>query len=109
MPDIVAARPASGAPIESGWGQQMHDAVEGVQAGAGTIPAIAGPVGTLVVTFPRAYAAPPIVVASAVSSSGFWIIAVGAISATQVTLYSSRRDGSNVSAIVANWVAVPAG
>jgi len=28
MPDIVAARPAAGAVVESSWGQQVHDLIE---------------------------------------------------------------------------------
>lgn len=28
MPDIAAARPTAGGPVETSWGQQMHDAVE---------------------------------------------------------------------------------
>jgi hypothetical protein len=29
MPDIAAARPVAGQPIETAWGQNVHDAVEG--------------------------------------------------------------------------------
>jgi hypothetical protein len=30
MPDITAARPTAGAPIESAWGGQVHDALESI-------------------------------------------------------------------------------
>jgi hypothetical protein len=45
MPDILAARPVAGQPIETAWGQQVHDAIEAqtivpgqavVQGGAAT-------------------------------------------------------------------------
>lgn len=32
MPDIASARPVAGQPIETAWGQQMHDAVEAMIA-----------------------------------------------------------------------------
>jgi len=32
MPDITAARPVAGQPIETAWGDQMHDAMEGIPA-----------------------------------------------------------------------------
>lgn len=42
MPDIPATRPVAGAPIETAWGQQIHDAIESVlgarSVGVGPIP-----------------------------------------------------------------------
>ena len=59
MPDITAARPVSGAPTESAWGQQVHDLIEsgGVLArgeftGPVTIGGLTEAAATVVVTAP---------------------------------------------------------
>ena len=62
MPDITAGRPIAGAPIETAWGDQVHDAIEGLQAGFVDIAISGAASATALVTFPRAYSAPPIVV-----------------------------------------------
>lgn len=64
MPDITATRPAAGAPIESAWGGQVHDMLEGLQYGKFTLTWTNSAVSDLpTITFPRAYAAAPIMVA----------------------------------------------
>jgi len=52
MPNIVAARPVAGQPIETAWGDQVHDAIEGLptlQFGIANVPA---GVGNVTVTLP---------------------------------------------------------
>lgn len=107
MPDIAAARPVSGAPIETSWGQQAHDAIEGIQYGNVNL----GPFNTttqspaVVVTFPRPYATPPIVVvtiASNVCQARF-----SAVTTTSVTLDAKRNDGSaTMTTQNCSWVAI---
>lgn len=97
MPDITAARPLSGAPVESAWGGQVHDAVEGLQAGQATATIAAGAnSGTVIVTFPRAYTAAPNVVATVGPlGSQVFVANISGISATTVTLNAFRKDETN--------------
>ena len=106
MPDLTADRPVSGTPIATTWGDQVHDAIEGIQIGSVPIPGSAS-TGTVTVTFARPYVANPVIVATIQgSSTGVWIVAVGSTSPTSFTLISSKRDGSNVSNINAFWIAI---
>jgi hypothetical protein len=61
----VPARPVSGVPIESAWGQVAHDTAVAmdVQAGDIAVAVNAAVSGTAQVVFPRPFASPPIVVA----------------------------------------------
>lgn len=107
MPDITATRPASAAVMESAWGQQVHDAIEGIQAGTATITLAAAATGTVTVTFPRAYSAPPTVVATHAGGGGTYFVNVGPITATTVVLTGAHRAGSATSvSLAATWVAV---
>lgn len=61
MPDIAATKPADGAPIDTAWGQQVHDAIEGIQSGSASVVFTASPTSAeLTVTFPRAFIGGPI-------------------------------------------------
>jgi hypothetical protein len=85
----VPARPTSGTPIETAWGQVAHDTAVGmdVQSGVATV-AVSGAVsGTATVTFPRPFASAPIVVCSLVSTSVAYVaLVISAPTATQVGL-----------------------
>lgn len=108
MPDITAARPVSGAPVASAWGGQVHDLVEGVQAGVATIPTITAGNGTVAVVFPRAYASAPNVVVTAPGNS-FFMAQVGQITPTGFTVYvRDLRDAQagTGSALPCQWIAV---
>lgn len=106
MPDIAATRPVSGQAIETAWGDQVHDAVEGIQAGSVSIVAAAGN-GSALITFPRAYASPPIVVA-VVGTSGFFFAAVSAVTTTNFLAYiKDIRDAqAGTGTFPVNWVAI---
>lgn len=105
MPDITAARPASGAPIETGWGDQMHDAIEGVQAGTVTIPSVTNAVAVQVtVTFPRPFSANPTIV-TASSTVGAWV-GWQTLTPTSVVLTARRWDSATAISVAAQWIAV---
>jgi hypothetical protein len=107
MPDIAANRPASGAPIESTWGGQVHDQVEGIQAGVATMPSAVAGNASLVVVFPRPYTAPPVVCVGSPGSS-FFMAQVAGITASQCTLYvrdiRDAQAGTGVTTV--QWIAV---
>jgi hypothetical protein len=107
MPDITAARPVSGAPIASAWGGQVHDALEGLQAGTLTITATGVNAASAVVTFPRPYTAPPAVVGTVNVGSAGWFAVCHTITATGFTFLISFRD-SATSTVTApcSWVAM---
>jgi hypothetical protein len=111
MTDIAAQRPAAGAPIESAWGGQVHDAIEGIQAGTASIVFSGGTNGSawLTVTFPRAYTAPPVVVASPQVTSNAYIANINNVTATGFVVGMSHKDASsNISAVTlpCHWIAV---
>lgn len=93
MPDIAAARPVSGAPIESAWGQQVHDQLEGLQSGVATLAGITNTsTVTIAVTFPRPYVAPPVI--ALITGSVVVHPAYSNLTATGVTLTARRTDGA---------------
>ena len=105
MPDIAAARPAAGAVVESSWGQQVHDQVEGVQAGKASCSISASTAGTIVpVTFPRAYLVAPIVVAAVMQGAGVWAVAT-AVTTTGLSL-QLRAAASTTTTVDVGWVAI---
>jgi predicted secreted protein len=110
MPDIAATRPAAGAVVESAWGQQVHDQVEGIQAGTVTAPLSASAATTVTVTFPRAYLAAPVVVASAIFINGQPSVLATIQSApttTSVVLRVWTATGANATGTyVIHWVAI---
>jgi hypothetical protein len=107
VPDIAAARPVSGASIESAWGGQVHDSIEGVQAGTDSTTATGASTASKVVTFPRAYTGTPAIVVSVGGGSSAYVGAVGGQGPTGFTFVGSRKDGANVGGgIPFQWVAI---
>lgn len=108
----VPARPTSGAPIESAWGDIVHDAIVAmdIQSGkaAATLPN-AVLITNVAVTFPRPFAAPPIVVASvadAGTSSVNFNAGVTGITATGCTLgVREVRETVTSQALSIGWIA----
>jgi hypothetical protein len=101
----VPARPTSGVPIETAWGQVAHDTAVAmdIQSGTGTTPTGSGELsGNLVVTFPRPFASAPIVVATA----GNVHYAMSATAtATQGTFASKRITQSTGAGTSFSWIA----
>jgi len=105
--DITAARPVSGAPIETAWGDAVHDAIEGIQSGSVVVPVSANGSGDLVVVFPRPFAAAPTVVASINSTTAVWFCNAVSISATQCTIRVVHREFStSTTNLAASWAAM---
>jgi hypothetical protein len=110
MPDITATRPVSGAPVESAWGTQVHDMLEGIQVGGPVsiaTPASAFGVTWVAQTFPRAYTVAPKVFGVNASGSGIMIISVRNVTTTGFDIGAARGDGNPASATAsAHWLAV---
>ena len=107
MPDIAASRPVSGQPVETAWGQQVHDQVEGVQSGSVSVTAASG-TGNANVTFPRAYLTPPIVVAC-IGSNGFYFACVTSPPTTTGVTVGVRdlRDAqAGTGSLTVYWIAI---
>jgi len=106
VPDITAARPTSGTPIETAWGDQVHDALEGLQSGNASVVFASTAVAVLRVTFPRAYTVPPVVVVTPISTGGTHYGYVGAVTTTYADVGIATRTGTAVSGtVVACWIA----
>lgn len=110
MPDITAARPVSGTPIETGWGDQVHDAIEGIQSGFVDVTLTASATGTAAVTFARAYATAPAVVLVGNSVSAALVAKLSSStppSTTGFTAVVQHAAGTSTSATVrVYWIAV---
>lgn len=110
MSDIVAARPVAGAAIETGWGTEVHDQIEGIQAGVATVTWASSADATQAVTFPRAYASPPVVLVAIHTGVTRVIIAkvtAGSVTTTGFTIAGQRTDGTAMSgAIPCSWLAI---
>lgn len=107
MPDIAATKPVAGAPIESAWGGQVHDSIEGIQSGQATVTVTNLQNGDQAVTFPRAYATPPIVVACVTTSTNLYYGTVNGITTTGFTLRATHRDGAVRSdSVNMHWIAI---
>ena len=107
MPDIVSARPSSGSVIASAWGDEVHDQLEGLQMGSGSWTPASFPGNGPVVTFPRAYTAPPIVVVCYTGGSRVIVCTPDAVSATGFTPAAARHDGNATGAAVSYaWIAI---
>jgi len=105
----VPTRPAAGAPIESAWGDIVHDSIAAMdlQAGTASVVVSAAAAGSTVVTFPRPFAAPPVVTtATGPLGTSLWVVTVLAVTATQVTLNATTKTGATGSATVPMmWIA----
>ena len=112
MPDIVSARPVSGEAIATAWGDEVHDAIEGVQAGNATVVPVSSTAASVAIVFPRPYATPPIVVASmsgpaALLSDRYYAL-VANVTALGCTLYAKHADNTSaaIGALPISWVAI---
>jgi len=107
MPDIAPPRPVSGSPIATAWGTAVHDAIEGMQAGAVVVNVSAAGSGDLAVTFPRAFTAAPQVLISIVTTTSVWYAVAHSVSATGFTYRAVHRDGTaSTATLTANWLAI---
>ena len=108
MPDIAAVRPASGEPIASAWGTTVHDMLEGIQVGSVNVVFPSGSTGTdQVVTFPRAYTAPPRVFVQTLIGSARYFAIVSAVTATTCTVTATDKTNATSTATVpVQWLAI---
>ena len=106
----VPARPISGNPIDSAWGQVAHDmaVAQDVQSGSFTLTHTAANLSNqLAVVFPRPFAAPPMVVMASVNFNYIATEAGNAATATGFTAQSKRVDGSApTGTVVVQWIAI---
>ena len=106
MPDITAARPVSGASIETAWGTQVHDLIEGIQSGQATANLSSSSAVDVTVTFPRAYTAPPAVMVCT-SGTATYLASAKTITTTSFVCSVFHRDATAATAsAVFLWLAV---
>lgn len=112
MPDITATRPVDTAPVDTAWGQQVHDILEGIQTGTGVnVPFSGGTTAaSSTVTFPRAYVSAPVVIAQRETGTGtspkIHVWAVN-ITTTSFTINGATGDGTTSSNTIAcRWIAI---
>ena len=110
MPDLTAGRPVAGQPIETAWGQQVHDAIElarRVERGVFSVPA-GGTQGEFSVTFGTAFATVPTVLLSPVSPQpGTLLVAsLTIVSTSGFTAEIEKTDGSTTPATPCYWIAL---
>ena len=105
----VPNRPAAGGVVESGWGGVVHDTAvaQDIQTGSATLTHTAANLSNQVtITFPRPFAAPPVVVM--VSNNFNYVVAPAGNVATPtaVVIQSKRVDGSApTGTVVCQWIA----
>jgi malic enzyme len=107
----VPARPTSGTPIESLWGQVAHDSAvaQDIQSGTVTLTYVSSSTVTGAITFPRPFAAPPAVVIVGSGTVAIGCVAkVDSVTATQANIRVS--DTQNVAhtsgSMVIQWIAI---
>ena len=109
MPDLAPARPVSGEPIATAWGTAIHDMLEGIQCGAGSVTITASNLSAVAtITFPRAYAAPPIVFIGGTTGPHYNCNATAPpVSGNTVGVHCRRTDGSSQSGTLTfTWLAI---
>ena len=109
MSDITATKPTAGAPIDTAWGQQVHDMLEGVQSGTVSTSLSSATVsGAVAITFPRAYATPPVVVVAPVAAGGLYHACLDAAPTTTGALVRSafRDNTAQTATIPVHWIAI---
>lgn len=110
MPDIAAARPASGEPIASAWGGAVHDQLEGIQSGIVNVAMGGTAAATGAVTFARPYASVPVVIATGTwvsGGSGPVVSLQGAATTSGVTFRVSQMNGAtSTNTYPVNWIAI---
>lgn len=109
----VPTRPAAGAPIESAWGSIVHDQVVAldIQSGVATlVPGSGALTGVLVITFPRPFAAVPLVVATCMDvGTGSVNVNIGVVARTATTVSIGGRDVRETAItynVPVSWVAI---
>lgn len=106
----IPARPTGGAPIESAWGDVVHDTVvaQDIQTGVASVVIASGQfAGQLVVTFPRPFAAAPVVVATIDSTGPSHLVSTTAVGPTAATVVIRHRsDGVSPATYLVRWVAI---
>jgi hypothetical protein len=104
MPNLAIVKPQPGDEITSVWGTSVADGMNGLQAGTATTPTGSGELsGALTVTFPRAYASPPVVVATA--ANPHWYVSAST-TATAATFTSKRLGQSTGAGVSFFWMAL---
>ena len=104
----LPAKPAAGAAIESAWGSIVHDAAVAIDIQSGYVDmafanSAVGP--TTLVTFPRPFAAPPVVVCAL--NVNISVGVQGAISATSCNLQARDiREAAQNGAQRCYWIAI---
>jgi hypothetical protein len=106
MPDIVASRPIAGQPIETAWGQQLHDAVEGIQTGQATITNAGAAAGSTPVVFPVPFAGIPRVVGMPTGASTVFACTASLVTTDGFTFAAIRVDAGTAGTIVCDWIAI---
>jgi len=106
----VPARPTSGVPIETAWGQVAHDTAVAMDIQSGIANATTGAAGAVsavvTVTFPRPFASAPIVNVSPVNAGGIiTAVLASAPTATSVGLACKRTDAGGAAGIPLHWIA----
>lgn len=106
----VPARPVSGQPIATPWGGVVHDAIVAVDLQAGkTSLAFSTAQASKVVTFPRPFATPPIVVVSisngVPTNSADYTARVDLVTATGFTLWFVASSAWGIT-LEASWFAM---
>jgi hypothetical protein len=110
MSDIVSPRPVAGEAIASAWGQEVHDNIEGIQAGQ-TIQVSGSNVTAwdINVVFPRPYATVPNFLASyGPQGTTFYMAIVKSVAVDGAVVTVTRKDSAAVSGIsgIINWIAI---
>jgi pyruvate/oxaloacetate carboxyltransferase len=112
MPNITAARPVAGQPIETAWGDQVHDAIEAdidIERGEVTSGTLVSPFAVINVVMARAMTIPYQVSLTANVLNGVAqvpILAIAMSGAQTFDIYVSYASGANISIpVTVQWVA----
>jgi len=107
----VPARPTSGVPIETAWGQVAHDAAVAQDFQSGKV-VISVPAGgsrfDYTLTYPRPFASEPVFVAWALNGAIMLAVGVSIPTPTTSVIGLCRKDGATITAtsVTVEWIAV---
>jgi hypothetical protein len=107
----VPARPTSGVPIESAWGQIAHDTAVAMDIQTGTVTvSLTTATGSATVTFPRAFAGIPVVMAivnhpGPSGSSAYFPLILNASTAQCVITLQEYQAAVRTTSIPVAWIA----
>jgi len=106
MADIVL--PQAGDEITSTWGQSVAKALNGIQGGTANVTTTATVAVDLTITFPKAYAAAPVVVITPVGGNTILAGHVSQVTPTSCAIRVFKRDGTNLAAgsTTVHWLAM---